>query len=69
MELYKQGGIKILAVMVGRRGECSNFGLLGRCPGCTYAHVPCTVGEARQVKISKAVEQAMATMNAEVPKA
>ncbi len=69
VELCKQGGIKFLAVMVGRRGKCSNFGLLGRCPGCTYAHVPCTVSEARQVKISKAMEHAMATMKAAEPKA
>ncbi len=69
VELCKQGGIKFLAVMVGRRGECSNFGLLGRCPRCTYAHVPCMAGKARQVKLSKAMEQAMATMKAAAPKA
>jgi hypothetical protein len=69
MELCRQGGIKFLAVQVGRKGKCSNFGLLGQCPGCTYAHVPCTVGEAWQVDISKAMEQAMATMKAAVPKA
>jgi hypothetical protein len=69
VELCKQGGIKLLAVLVGRKGKCSIFGLLGRCPRCTYAHVPCTVGKARQVKVSKAMEQAMATMKAMVPKA
>jgi hypothetical protein len=69
MELFRQGVIKFLAVQVGRKGECSNFGLLDQCPGCTYAHVPCTVGEARQVDISKAMEQAMATMKAAAPKA
>jgi hypothetical protein len=29
MELCRQGGIKFLAVKVNRKGECSNFGLLG----------------------------------------
>jgi hypothetical protein len=69
VELCKQGGIKFLAVMVGRRGKCSDFGLLRRCPGCTYTHVPCTVGKSRQVKILKAMEQAMITMKAAAPKA
>jgi hypothetical protein len=69
MELCRQGGIKFLAVQVGRKGKCSNFGLLGRCPGCTYAHVPCTVGKARQVDILKAMDQATATMKAAAPKA
>ena len=68
MELCRQGGIKFSQVQVGRKGDCSNFGLLGRCPGCTYAHVPCTVGEARQVEIANAMEQAMATMKAAAPK-
>jgi hypothetical protein len=68
VELCRQGGIKFLRVQVGRKGDCSNFGLLGRCPGCTYAHVPCTVGEARQVEIAKAMEQAMSTMKTAAPK-
>jgi hypothetical protein len=68
-ELCKHGGIKLSTVLVGRKGECSNFGLLGRCTGCTYTHVPCMVGKARQVKILKAMEQAMATMKAAAPKA
>jgi hypothetical protein len=69
VELCKHGGIKLSTVLVGRKGECSNFGLLSGCTGCTYAHVPCTVGKARQVEISKAIEQAMATMKAVAPKA
>jgi hypothetical protein len=46
VEMCRQGGIKFSAVQVGKKGDCSNHGLLGRCPGCTYAHVPCKVGEA-----------------------
>jgi hypothetical protein len=68
VELCRQVGIKFLQVQVGRKGDCSNFGLLGRCPGCTYAHVPCTVGEARQVEIAKAMEQAMSMMKTVAPK-
>ncbi len=58
-----------MAVQVGKKGNCSNHGLLGRCPGCTYAHVPCKVGKARQLEISNTMEQAMATMKAVAPKA
>jgi hypothetical protein len=46
MELCRKGGIKFSQVQVGRKGDCSNFGLLGQCPGCTYIR-PCAMHGGR----------------------
>ncbi len=60
MDLVRKGGIRLSDVQVGGRGECTNFGLLGHCPGCRYSHVICKVADARQVVIAKNMEKAMA---------
>ncbi len=41
---------------------CLNFGLLGRCKGCTYKHEVYTIPEERQTQIAKAMEWWMAAM-------
>jgi hypothetical protein len=65
MALVKKGGIRLSDVQVGGKGECINFGLLGKCPGCRYNHVVCKVADARQVAIAKNMEKAMAAMKTE----
>jgi hypothetical protein len=62
MDLMKKGDIRLSDVQVGGRGKCTNYGLLGKCPGCRYSHVVCKVADKRQVIISKNMEKAMAAM-------
>ncbi len=62
MNLVKKGGIRLSDVQVGGRGECTNYGLLGHCPGCRYSHVVCKVADECQVVIAKNMEKAMAAM-------
>ncbi len=62
MDLVKKGGIRLSDVQVGVRGKCTNYGLLGKCPGCRYSHVVCKVTDERQVIIAKNMEKAMAAM-------
>jgi hypothetical protein len=41
-DLIKKGGASYSSIRVGGKGDCTSFGLLGRCPGCSYHHVACT---------------------------
>jgi hypothetical protein len=58
----KQGGLKFTDLKVGGKGDCSSFGLLGRCPGCMYNHVAYTVSTDRQAAINDTLKLAMATL-------
>jgi hypothetical protein len=62
MDLVKKEGIRLSDVQVRGRGKCTNYGLLGKCPGCRYSHVMCKVADERQVIIAKNTEKAMAAM-------
>jgi hypothetical protein len=62
MDLVRKECIRLSDVQVGWRGECTNFGLFGHCPGCRYSHVVCKVEDERQVMIAKNMEKAMAAM-------
>jgi hypothetical protein len=62
LALIKRGGLKFSDLQVGGRGDCSSFGLLGRCAGCTYNHVACTVSPDRSAAINDALKSAMATL-------
>ena len=62
MDLVKKGGIRLSDVQVRGRGKCTNYGLLGKCPGCRYSNVVCKVADERQVIIAKNMEKAMAAM-------
>jgi hypothetical protein len=61
-ELIKKGGIKHDSIKVGGKGECTSFGLLGRCGRCTYHHVVCNPMPERQVTISAALNTAMSAV-------
>jgi hypothetical protein len=61
-ELIRKGGIKFDSIKVGGKGECTSFGLLGRCGGCPYRHVVCTPTPDRQVTISAALNAAMSAL-------
>jgi hypothetical protein len=67
MDLVKKGGIRLSDVQAGGRGECTNYGLLGKCPGCRFSHVVCKVADERQVVIAKNMEKAMAAMKLGTP--
>ncbi len=45
MDLIKRGSIPFSTLKVGGKGDCTSFGLLGRCTnsGCSYNHVVCVV--------------------------
>jgi hypothetical protein len=61
--LLKRGNITLKDVTVGGKGECTSFGLLGRCTAfCPYSHVVCTPTAERQVAISAAITKAMAAI-------
>jgi hypothetical protein len=62
-DLLKQGGIPFSALKVGGKGDCTSFGLLGRCSaGCSYNHVVCSSSPERQTTISEAIRAATATI-------
>jgi hypothetical protein len=62
LTLIKWGRLKFSDLQVkGKRG-CSSFGLLGRCLGCMYNHVACTVSPDRQVAMNDALQLVMATL-------
>jgi hypothetical protein len=54
-DLIKSGVIRFDSINVGGKGDCVDFGLLGRCGGCNYHHVVCTPAPTRQVTISAAL--------------
>ena len=63
-DLCRKGGVKFSELQSGKSGRCLNFGLLGRCKGCSYKHEVFTIPEERQAHIAKAIERGMAAMNA-----
>ena len=70
MSLIKKGGLKYSDLQVGGKGDCSSFGLLGRCGGgCTYNHVVCTVSAERQAAINVALKAAMVALKKPRPAA
>ena len=69
LSLIKQGGLQYSDLRVGGKGDCSSFGLLGRCSGCSYNHVVCTVSADRQAAINVALKAAMATLKKSRPPA
>jgi hypothetical protein len=40
--------------VVGTKGRCSNYQLLGKCKAksCSYKHIPCTVTDAKQKEVA-----------------
>ena len=61
--MIKKGNITLREVMVGGKGDCSSFGLLGRCVAtCSYSHVVCTVPVDQQAAISAAITKATVTI-------
>jgi hypothetical protein len=69
VSLIKRGGLKYSDLQVGGKGDCSSFGLLGRCAGCTYNHVVCTVSVERQASINVALKAAMVALKKPCPAA
>lgn len=70
LSLIKKGGLKYSDLQVGGKGDCSSFGLLGRCGGsCTYNHVVCTVSAERQAAINVALKAAMVALKSTRPAA
>ena len=61
-DLIKKGGIRYDSINVGGKGDCTSFGLLGRCGGCNYRHVVCTPAPDRQATISAALYTAIAAL-------
>ncbi len=62
MDLIKWGGITFGSIKAGGKGDCTSFGLLGRCAVCSYNHVVCSPSPDRQMAISESIESAMATI-------
>jgi hypothetical protein len=61
--MIKKGNITLREVTVGGKGDCSSFGLLGRCVATfPYNHVVCTLPVDRQATISAAITKAMTTI-------
>ena len=63
-DLCKQGGVKMSLLQGARKGVCLNFGLLGRCKGCSYKHEVLSIPDERQTQIAKAIERGMVAMKA-----
>ncbi len=62
LTLIKWGRLKFSDLQVRRKGDCSSFGLLGWCAGCTYNHVACAMSPDQQAAINDALKLAMATL-------
>ena len=47
-------GISVNRFVVGTKGGCSNYQLLGKCENkaCKFKHVACTVADAKQQEVS-----------------
>ncbi len=58
-DLIKKGGIQYSSIRVGGKGDCTSFGLLGQCAGCSYRHVACNPSPECQVMISNALKAAV----------
>jgi hypothetical protein len=66
----KKGKLKYSDVAIGGKGECVNFGLLGRClEACTFRHVAMTVPDKQQHDVKKALTQGLATLASKALKA
>ena len=63
-DLCRQGGVKMSMLQGARKGVCLNFGLLGRCKGCSYKHEVLSILDERQTQIAKAMERGMVAMKA-----
>jgi hypothetical protein len=61
-DLIKKGGILYSSIRVGGKGDCTSFGLLGHCAGCSYRHVVCNPAPERQVTISNALKAAVTAL-------
>ena len=61
----RKAGIRYMDVKVGTKGDCTNFGLLGRCSEtCTYRHRVITVPDDRARTIKTALEDGLAKLAA-----
>ncbi len=58
-------GVKYMDVKVGTKGDCTNFGLLGRClETCPYCHRVVTVPDNRTRAIKAALKEGLAKLAA-----
>jgi hypothetical protein len=63
VDLVKKADIKYNCFVVGGKGECTNFCLLGRCmETCPFKHVTCTVPDDRQHLIKEVFKQGLAKL-------
>jgi hypothetical protein len=61
----KKGKVKYANVVIGGKGNCVNYGLLGKCTEeCTYRHVVITVPKERQHDVKKTMTQGLANLAA-----
>ena len=61
----RKTGVKYMDVKVGTKGDCTNFGLLGRCSEtCPYRHRVVTVPDNRARAIKAALEEDLAKLAA-----
>jgi hypothetical protein len=66
--LIKKGGLQPQDLLVGRKGDSSSFGLMGRCTsGCKYYHVVCTVSLERQGAKNALLKSALALLSRSRP--
>ncbi len=56
--------VKYQNLAVGEKGDCTNFGLLGRCPdeNCTFKHTVCMVLESQQKVVKAGLDQGLAAL-------
>ncbi len=67
IDCTKKKSIKYYHISVVGKGECTNFGLLGRClEMCPYKYVMCTIPDDHQLLIKEALEQGLAKLAAKL---
>jgi hypothetical protein len=60
---FSKTDLKYHCSVVGGKGECTHFGLLGRCMEiCPYKHETCTIPDDRQCSIKEALDQGLAKL-------
>ena len=60
-----EAGIQAFCFVVGDRGNCTNYSLLGKCTAtCTYKHKAVTAPDGKQKEVAELLVEGMKTIAA-----
>jgi hypothetical protein len=64
MTFVRKSGVKYQDLVVGAKGNCTNFILLGQCPeeNCMFRHLVIMVQDAQQKEVKAGLEKGLAAL-------